>query len=114
MTGTPRVHLASQLDPASSLRLFLAVDERRKARGWDRCELAAKTGMSQDVLNTWAYKARNGFELRIDLGKALTLLAAVGIASNRVDDLVDELAGCVTGLIEDAADLPTGPAPPPR
>jgi len=101
---TPRVQLAAQLDPASSQRLFLAVEHRRKARGWTRGKLAVTAGVQDTLLNSWAHKIKSGHAVRIELDAALALLAVVGIAANEVDDLLSDLASTLTELIEDASE----------
>lgn len=108
MNETKGTVLAIQLDPRSSRRLVRAVEERRRARGWRRADLARNTqsGISSAVLDQWAYQANTGKALRLDLDKALDLLAAVGVAANGVDELIARLADSVASLIEEAADVP--------
>jgi ribosome-binding protein aMBF1 (putative translation factor) len=104
MSDTRRI--AAQLDPRTSARLFEAVEHKRRAYGWTRKQLAAKAkaSLSQVVLDTWAYKVRRDEVLRIDLDKALALLAAFGHAENRVDELWWQLSEGVAGLVEQLVD----------
>ncbi len=94
--------LAAQLDPATAAALFKAVDYLREAFGWSRKELAAKANTTDEVLNTWAYQVRRGAALRIDLDKALALLAAVGYADNAVDELWWQLSEAAAALVGQA------------
>ena len=111
MSETKTLTLSVKLDPAGSRALMAAVERRRRARGWSRKRLAsvARHGVTVDALNTWAYKIHRGVPTRIDLDKALALLAAVGIASNDIDDLIANLTSDVASLIAEAADLPEPP-----
>lgn len=94
--------LPAQLDPHTSARLFEAVEQLRRERGLNRRELADKVNLSQDVLNTWAYKARHEMPLQIDLDKALNLLAAVGHADSQVDELWWQLSEALGDLVQQA------------
>ena len=107
MTNTERTRcrVAAQLDPETSAALFNAVDHLRQAFGWTRKELAAKAKTTDEVLNTWAYQVRRGAALRIELDKALTLLAAVGFADNAVDELWWQLSDAVAVLVGQAVDI---------
>lgn len=105
MSETTDPRIRSELDPASSRALFLAVEKRRRTRGMTRAKLAQVSGggMSANALDMLASRVSRGARARVELGNALALLAAVGIASNRVDSLVAELADGVASLIEEAA-----------
>jgi len=111
------VQLTCVLDAESSARLFETVERGRIARGWTRLKLARRanyvsaqrTALTADVLNSWSYKRANGTPIRIELDKALALLAAVDLASNRVDGLLTELGDAVAQLLEDAAPPPSQP-----
>lgn len=107
MNETKQPTLTIQLDPDRSRALVQAVEKRRRAYGWRTRDLARRTRtVNTAVLEQWESKARLGKPLRLDLDKALDLLAAVGIASNRVDELVAELASGAAWLVEEAAYLP--------
>lgn len=102
--------LAIQLPPDLSRRVVRYVDRRRAAMGWSRAQLAQKANARADgpppfslnLLDVWCSKARLGRAQRIDLDKALTLLAVCGSGSNRVDELVAELGDAVVSLIDEA------------
>jgi hypothetical protein len=113
MTATV-VHLS----PSASKRLVEAIDERRLAYGWTRGRLAEKANASlhgtgpltENLLDAWAYRLRTGQPMRVELEKALALLAAFGYASNRLNGLVAELDSAVVSLLDDAASVATAGA----
>lgn len=113
MTATT-VHLS----PTASKRLVAAIDERRLAYGWTRGRLAEVanlrlhgTGLlTENLLDAWAYRLRTGRPMRVGLDKALALLAVFGFGSNRLDELVPELDGELTALLDDAAAVAAGVA----
>lgn len=109
-TGGGRVSaVAMQLSPALSRQVVLLAERRRKALGWSRSRLAqqanARLGaevFSTNLLDVWHGKAERGVPQRIDLEKALVLLAVCGHGSNRLDRLVEELGSELAGLVDEA------------
>jgi hypothetical protein len=99
--------VSAQLDPETSAALFKAVDYLREAFVWTRALLAAKANTTDEVLDTWAYKVRRGETIRIDLDKALALLAAVGYADNAVDELWWQLSEAAAVLVGQAVTATT-------
>lgn len=98
-----------QLSPALSRQVVLLAEKRRKALGWSRARLAqqanARLGgevFSTNLLDVWHGKASRGVPQRIDLDKALVLLAVCGHGSNRLDRLVEELGSELAGLVDEA------------
>jgi len=95
VTAETTAQVTVNLSPAASKRLVEVIGERRLAYGWTRGRLAEKanatlrgTGpLTENLLDTWAYKLRTGQPMRVELEKALALLAAFGYASNRLDEL---------------------------
>lgn len=102
--------LSIQLPPNPSRRVVLYADQRRVAMGWSRKQLAEKANaaaardslFSLNLLEVWCSKARLGRPQRIDLDKALVLLAVCGCESNRVGALVAELGDAVVALVDEA------------
>lgn len=101
--------LTIRLSPALSRQVVLLAEKRRKALGWSRSRLAqqanARLGdevFSTNLLDVWHGKASRGMPQRIDLDKALVLLAVCGHGSNRLDRLVEEIESEVTGLVDEA------------
>lgn len=103
MSEKPTVcRVTVQLDPQTSAALFNAVDHLREAFVWTRKDLAARANTTGQVLDTWAYQVRRGAAIRIDLDKALALLAAVGYADNAVDELWWQLSEAAADLVGQA------------
>lgn len=105
--------ITARLGPAASRRLVHALEHAREQRGWTREHLADAGGccVTARVINRWASLLRKGKPLSIDLDDALALLAAVGIASTEVDELLARLDDAVRHLVDDARTL-TGTVTP--
>jgi hypothetical protein len=108
------VQITCVLDAESSARLMALVGQKRSRLGWTRQKLARRanessgqrTALTHVVLNSWSYRLAMGKPIRIELDKAVALLAAVGVGSNRVDELLAELSAEVASLLEDADPAP--------
>lgn len=96
--------LAVQLDPACSRALVLRVESLRLALGYTQETLGQRAcapgwPVNGDMYRQWLMNAREGRPLRLELRKALAVLAAVGYA-----DGADSVAAASRAL-EDAVAL---------